>query len=1251
MRRPGRVLAGAVGVGLSAPLFLYLALRLGLLTPLFNLALRYHWPNNAPIQVRIGALRSDVSSFLEADDVVVLTQAKGAKLPLITLASLRLEYRGWSAWRGRLSWDEALSLARIKGLKLFLLRNAQGAWNLSALKGLKGQAPSTAKGAAAPLALVPASRVELEDSQVILNDEARGFHTSIDRLQGSLDTRALPLLAFTLSGRTEGKDRDDLSVAGEMDQRDDSLFSRLDLDNVPLARYLNYFLPGKGLRFESGSASLSVRLRRPANGEIDASGRAEIADGSLRIPGIAEPLTGLEGAVAFDPGALHFRELRAHFLDSDWVATGAINDLTAPSFDVEMHNPAFPLQALSDQVRGMGHLGMSGTAQVDAELSGPVKGLVVHAAIQAPAMSLLGAELTAVSASARLKGARLQVEGLQARLWGGALHGTAVMGLAQGGKIEASLDLAGASLSEARLHGVRPLPLSGMAQASLQASGLLHSPQLGLTLTVLQSSLGDLDLGRIDVNADYGPQGLKSQFHGAGERLSGSINFGRGAKAKFEGSKIALHDLDLARLAHGLATAGTSLVLPAAGVKAGAWIQGRLAGTIRADLSFEGPVSSPSTWINVGLQSGKLFVTHGPLRLQDPEAGVPLSLRGSLGFQKGDLWLGRDGQPFHIGLNRKGKNMSLLALGRYPLKNSGKPGHMELALDGDLRVMDVMEGFKQSQGQLKADVTFSGTFDAPQADGELSVADFSTVPKHYLAPIKDGEAKVQFGGQRVELSLLRFKSGGELTASGNVDLSAGLKGLHGSVVMQTDDEGLHIANWDAMGSGNLSLSPLVLSVEGEGQPIRLDGQARLSNAVVVYGGPGKPTADAAGAAPKERRAWDVNLKVGLGPNVWYEKRATGGVEIFDPSRWLSGTLESVQETFQRPDVFFRLRPTDQDILIRHDASGLQMVGTLTIDRGRLTLMENDFEIKPERKPAVIRFNGGNAEVSAEAVGSLRYTRDNAQGRPQQVRVDVVIKVDPLPPEELERSALANSFLNYSLSFGVDTPIPNVKDADQQTAILNLVVLGDPLVDLQDQGPGSTGESSFSKLTDAQLNRLISGEAKRQLAKWSKRGFRFLGTQLVDVLRVVPRFAYQSVGSGGATTPGQASQQAQESQLVFSDLTVEIGKSLSEKLYASMLWVRFGENGIEAATSGALTANQEVRDSGARIGLEYQISPNRTLEAFYNYSLDDNLQPKPFDPNDLSQAHSGIIRLRNTIPTDNYSPELARERRWDGEHED
>ena len=65
----------------------------------------------------------------------------------------------------------------------------------------------------------------------------------------------------------------------------------------------------------------------------------------------------------------------------------------------------------------------------------------------------------------------------------------------------------------------------------------------------------------------------------------------------------------------------------------------------------------------------------------------------------------------------------------------------------------------------------------------------------------------------------------------------------------------------------------------------------------------------------------------------------------------------------------------------------------------------------------------------------------------------------------------------------------------------------------------------------------------------------------------------------------------------------------------------------------------------RGGLEYQISPNRTLEGYWNYSVDDNLEPVAFDPDHIDQAHSGVIRLRNTIPTGTYTKALADQRRW------
>jgi hypothetical protein len=1239
--------AWIAGLSLGLPLLLYLALRVGLWTPFINLALSWQLKGRTPVQVRIGALRSNIHSFLEADDVVVLAPVGTAKLPLLTIASLRLEYRGWYAWRGRVNWDEALSLARIRGLSVFLLREADGSWNLSGLGGPRGASPTAKPAKPFALPLLPASRVELEDSQVVLNDEARGFHTSIDSVQGSLDTRALPLLAFSLNGRTEGKQREDLSIAGELDERDGSLFSRLDLNSVPLARYLNYFLPTKGLRFESGSASLSVRLRRQKGGDLDASGRAELLNGSVRIPGIADPLTDLQGAVAFDPASLRFKRMQARFLDSEWTVSGAIQDLRHPRFELSLQNPGFGLWALSQQVHGLSALALSGTASVEASLSGPAVQPVVEARLGADRLGLFGAELEAVSASARLQGRRLEVPSLRGRLWGGQLAANAGIGLGPGGRLRAELDLRGADLTVARLRGIRPLPLSGTASLKLKASGLLKAPELDLDLGVQGSSLGELPLGALDAHAAWSPTGFSSRFDGADGRLKGRVAFSRGKSAAFKDSKIELSGMDLAKLAHGLATAGTSLALPAAGVRTGAWLEGRLGGVLRAALSFEGPLKTPAIWIDAGLQDGRLFLGDGLFELKKPEEGLPLGLRGQIGFHQGEIMLGRQGQPLRLGLNRRGKGVEVLALGRFPLRNDGKSGKLELALSGDLKFLDAFQLFDDSAGRLNADLVLAGTPGSPLATGDLTVKGFSTKPSAYLAPIKGGDLEMQFRGQRVDIAQLRLKAGGELTATGSLDLSAGLKGMEFRLEARTDDEGLRIENWEGMGNGNLVLAPLVVAEDGEGMPLRVEGRARLSNALIVYAGKPHTEAEPGAPPPPARRPLALDLRIGLGSNVWYEKRQTGGVDLFDLGNFVSDLTNSVRDTLQRPGVFFRLRPTDEDIAIRSGPNGIQLTGELAIDRGRLTLMDNDYEIRTDRSPATVRFNGRQAEVRAVAVGRLRYTRDNAlTGRPEQRAVNVLIQVQPLDQDDLERSGLANAFLNYSLSFSADPEIPEVAADKQSEAVLNLVVLGDPMVDLQQSQGGGQAEAAAGA---AQISRLVSGQLRGIASKLSKKGFKFLGTQVFDVLRVVPRFKYQTAGSAPAPVAGQSGQSSQTDQLVYSDLSVELGKSLTEKLYSSLQLVNFGESSRSEAQASASNGGRvmEVRPGGFRAGLEYQVAPNRTIETYWNWSTDDNLEPLPFDPTRLEDAQSIMLRMRNTIPTDNYSPELARRRRWQG----
>jgi hypothetical protein len=74
----------------------------------------------------------------------------------------------------------------------------------------------------------------------------------------------------------------------------------------------------------------------------------------------------------------------------------------------------------------------------------------------------------------------------------------------------------------------------------------------------------------------------------------------------------------------------------------------------------------------------------------------------------------------------------------------------------------------------------------------------------------------------------------------------------------------------------------------------------------------------------------------------------------------------------------------------------------------------------------------------------------------------------------------------------------------------------------------------------------------------------------------------------------------------------------------------------------------VQSYGLRTGLEYQVSQYRTFEVYGNFGCDDTLNPvesnsqKPF----LSPNLSGVVQLRNTVPTDTYCDALARRRRWE-----
>jgi hypothetical protein len=180
--------------------------------------------------------------------------------------------------------------------------------------------------------------------------------------------------------------------------------------------------------------------------------------------------------------------------------------------------------------------------------------------------------------------------------------------------------------------------------------------------------------------------------------------------------------------------------------------------------------------------------------------------------------------------------------------------------------------------------------------------------------------------------------------------------------------------------------------------------------------------------------------------------------------------------------------------------------------------------------------------------------------------------------------------------------------------------------------------------------VTSGFLRKEVAELLRK-FNIMGSNWVDVARVTPRIRYQAIGASAAQAPGaaaavQSSSSSSNSQYDI-DWTLELGKSIGDKIYTSVQAMTFGEN----ARDSVLVANQSnvtVQSYGLRTGVEYQVSPYRTFEIYGNFGCDDNLDPVAYNGQDQFQNPniSAVVQLRNTIPTENYTPAVARRRRWE-----
>src|SRR5258705_12657404 len=105
---------------LGLPLLTLGALRIGLATPLLNLVLKKELSGLFNGEVRFGIFRTNLLSYVEVTDFMVLASHDGAKIPVLLASRLRLNYDVLDSLRGKRSWVDSVELASIKGLKLFL---------------------------------------------------------------------------------------------------------------------------------------------------------------------------------------------------------------------------------------------------------------------------------------------------------------------------------------------------------------------------------------------------------------------------------------------------------------------------------------------------------------------------------------------------------------------------------------------------------------------------------------------------------------------------------------------------------------------------------------------------------------------------------------------------------------------------------------------------------------------------------------------------------------------------------------------------------------------------------------------------------------------------------------------------------------------------------------------------------------------------------------------------------------------------
>ncbi|HTV92554.1 MAG TPA: translocation/assembly module TamB domain-containing protein [Verrucomicrobiae bacterium] len=226
-----------------------------------------------------------------------------------------------------------------------------------------------------------------------LDPQARAIDVRDVQLAGTIDTAARS--HYRLSGAFADRTSRPFSVVGTIDATRGYAMNHVQAGPIPLRRLANFFINNRSAEVLAGGVR-GIDIRYYALGvEPDApidyhlAGHVGVTGASLRLVGLAQPVTGVSGDLQLVDDQLFFQDMHASIAGIALSVTGGMFDFAAPQLDMHVA-AAGDLAALRVLFAFARDQAIAGAARIGVIVDGPVSQARVRATVDAPHASYRG---------------------------------------------------------------------------------------------------------------------------------------------------------------------------------------------------------------------------------------------------------------------------------------------------------------------------------------------------------------------------------------------------------------------------------------------------------------------------------------------------------------------------------------------------------------------------------------------------------------------------------------------------------------------------------------------------------------------------------------------------------------------------------------------------------------------------------------------------------------------------------------------